>query len=37
LLDRFGNQIRPGDLIATVDGADVYVGTITGQFTWVDR
>lgn len=30
VLDRFFNQIQPGHLVATVDGPDVYVGTVQG-------
>lgn len=31
VLDRFLNQMRPGDVVATVDGPRVYVGTVTGD------
>jgi 5-methylcytosine-specific restriction protein B len=30
VLHRFLNEIQPGDLVATVDGPNVYVGRITG-------
>ncbi|WP_326567815.1 AAA family ATPase [Amycolatopsis rhabdoformis] len=36
VLDRFFNQMRPGDLVATVDGANVYVGSIDGAVTWTE-
>lgn len=36
VLDRFLNQMRPGDLITTVDGANLYIGTVTGEPTWTD-
>lgn len=36
VLDRFLNQIQTGDIVATVDGAKVYVGTINGPATWID-
>jgi 5-methylcytosine-specific restriction enzyme B len=31
VLDRFLNQIRPGDVVVTVDGPNVYVGAVTGD------
>jgi len=34
VLDRFLNQMQPGDLVATVDGPHLYVGTVTGPSTW---
>lgn len=34
VLDRFLNQMQPGDLVATVDGPRLYVGVVTGQPTW---
>ncbi len=36
VLDRFLNQMHDGDIIATVDGAKVYVGTIAGAATWTE-
>ena len=30
VLDRFLNQMRPGDLVATVDGPKVYIGRVSG-------
>ena len=34
VLDRFLTQVRPGDLIATVSGPKLFVGTIRGDATW---
>lgn len=36
VLDRFLNKMQPGDIIATVDGTKVYVGTVTGPATWTE-
>ncbi|MFF0531102.1 McrB family protein [Nocardia amikacinitolerans] len=36
VLDRFLNQIQPGDIIVTVDGTRVYVGTVAGPATWTE-
>lgn len=36
VLDRFLNQIRPGDLVATVDGPNVYIGRVTGDPEFVE-
>jgi 5-methylcytosine-specific restriction enzyme B len=36
VLDRFLNQIQAGDIVATVDGTKIYVGTITGPVIWVE-
>lgn len=34
VLDRFLNQMQPGDVLATVDGPNLYVGTVTGAAEW---
>jgi 5-methylcytosine-specific restriction protein B len=34
VLDRFLNLMQPGDLVATVDGPRLYVGTVTGPPSW---
>ncbi|MCZ2817909.1 McrB family protein [Modestobacter sp. VKM Ac-2984] len=34
ILDRFLNQMHPGDVVATVDGPRLYVGTVTGPAEW---
>jgi 5-methylcytosine-specific restriction protein B len=36
VLDRFLNRMSEGDIVVTVDGQNVYVGTIAGPATWVD-
>lgn len=36
VLDRFLNQMQTGDIAVTVDGAKVYVGTVTGPATWIE-
>jgi 5-methylcytosine-specific restriction enzyme B len=36
VLDRFLNQMRPGDLVATVDGPKVYVGRVVGHLEFVE-
>ena len=36
VLDRFLNQMQPGDIVATVDGTKVYVGTVTGPASWIE-
>ncbi|MGC5022959.1 McrB family protein [Micromonospora sp. DT47] len=36
VLDRFLNRMSEGDIVVTVDGPKVYVGTIAGPVTWVD-
>ncbi len=35
-LHRFLSQIEIGDLVVTVDGADVYLGTVTSDARWVE-
>jgi 5-methylcytosine-specific restriction protein B len=34
VLDRFLNLMQPGDLVATVDGPELYVGTVAGPPSW---
>ncbi|MDP9250261.1 MAG: AAA family ATPase, partial [Chloroflexota bacterium] len=34
VFDRFLNQMQPGDLVATVDGPRLYVGTVAGPPSW---
>ncbi|PRY35111.1 5-methylcytosine-specific restriction protein B [Umezawaea tangerina] len=36
VLNRFLNEMQPGDIVATVDGAKVYVGTITSAPMWTE-
>lgn len=36
VLDRFINRMSEGDIVVTVDGPKVYVGTIAGPVTWMD-
>ena len=33
-LDRFLNRMKPGHVVATVQGSNVYVGTVDGDPTW---
>ena len=36
VMHRFLNEIRPGDIVATVDGPDVYVGVVTSEPEFVE-
>ncbi|MEU1885973.1 AAA family ATPase [Micromonospora rifamycinica] len=36
VLDRFLNRMSIGDVVVTVDGARVHVGTVAGPATWLD-